>query len=58
MHDSLADTDVSATGYLVTEGYLKTAVTKPETGCAYTGNNLTGNGLISCGVHGTVEENK
>lgn len=57
MHDSLADADCT-TGYLVTDGYLKTAVTKPETGCSYSGSNLTGNGLISCAVHGTIEENK
>lgn len=57
MKSGLADTDVQSGGYLVTEGYLKTAVNKPETDCAYSSTgDLTGSGLISCARHGTVEE--
>jgi len=42
---------------LVSGNYLKGGISKPETNCGYLGTNLTGQGRISCGVHGTVESN-
>ena len=58
MKSTLADSDVNvSTATLVSEGYLKTKVSKPETGCSYSSTgDITGNGLISCAVHGVVEE--
>ena len=55
MKGTIADGDTQAAGILVTGGYLKTAVTKPETGCSYAGANVDTTGRISCTVHGTVE---
>ncbi len=40
---------------LVSGRYLKSAVSKPESGCGYEGENLDGTGLIECTLHGTVE---
>ncbi len=55
MKTNIIDTDVTGTGILVTGQYLKTPVTKPETGCAYAGINVDTTGKISCTVHGTVD---
>ncbi|MFZ2960778.1 MAG: prepilin-type N-terminal cleavage/methylation domain-containing protein [Candidatus Ozemobacteraceae bacterium] len=41
---------------LISGGYLKSKITKPETGCVLSGSALTGQGKISCAIHGTVEE--
>ncbi|GAB4269078.1 MAG: hypothetical protein Kow0029_04900 [Candidatus Rifleibacteriota bacterium] len=45
----------TSTSVLVTGKYLKSPVSKPETGCSYEGSALDGTGLISCVIHGTVE---
>lgn len=42
---------------LVTQGYLKSEPAKPESDCGYNGSNLTGNGVITCTRHGSVEGN-
>ena len=55
MKASVADADVIGTGILISGQYLKTPVTKPETGCVYTGANVDTTGRISCNIHGTVE---
>lgn len=55
MKTSIVDGDVTGTGILVTGQYLKTPVTKPETGCSYAGTNVDTTGKISCTVHGTVD---
>ncbi len=37
--------------------YLKCEISRPETGCSYyTLGDLTGNGMICCALHGTVED--
>lgn len=36
-------------------GYLKAAVVCPETGGTYEGSDLSGNGVLSCSKHGTVD---
>ena len=36
-------------------GYLKAAVVCPETGGTYDGNNLSGDGILSCSIHGAVD---
>lgn len=41
---------------LISGQYLKSKISYPEQGCTYKGSNLTGDGRITCGVHGTVEE--
>ncbi|MEW6711274.1 MAG: prepilin-type N-terminal cleavage/methylation domain-containing protein [Candidatus Riflebacteria bacterium] len=41
---------------LVSGKYLKSEITKPETGCSYSATgDLDGTGLVQCEVHGTVE---
>jgi prepilin-type N-terminal cleavage/methylation domain-containing protein len=57
MMSTLADTDVQKGGVLVTEGYLKSAISRPENNCSYSGTALDVNGLITCAGHGTVETN-
>lgn len=47
------DTTISS---LISGQYLKSKITYPETDCSYGGGNLTGDGKITCGRHGTVEE--
>jgi prepilin-type N-terminal cleavage/methylation domain-containing protein len=36
-------------------GYLKAAVVCPETGGTYVGDNLSGDGILSCTIHGAVD---
>ena len=36
-------------------GYLKAAVACPEATGNYSGNDLSGNGVLSCSVHGSVD---
>lgn len=44
---------------LVSGKYLKSEITKPEAGCSYTAaGNLADNGLVQCGIHGTIEGNE
>lgn len=41
---------------LVSGKYLKSEISKPESGCSYkTTGDLTGTGLVMCEIHGTVE---
>lgn len=41
---------------LVSMKYLKSAPVKPETNCGYSNSgNLAAEGVIACGVHGSVE---
>ncbi len=51
--DTFGDTEITA---LVSAKYLKSEPVKPETTCAYTNSgNLAAEGVIQCGVHGSVE---
>lgn len=44
-------------GMLITEKYLKAAIPKPDPQCSYSSEgDLTGDGVIRCGFHGTVDE--
>ncbi len=41
---------------LVSGKYLKSEISKPETGCSYSATgDLDGTGLIQCAIHGIVE---
>lgn len=42
-------------GKLTSDGYLKAEVACPETGGKYEGKDLSGNGVLSCSNHGTVD---
>lgn len=55
MNETLTAAHYQAGGPLITGGYLKAPIVPPETGCTYSGSNLSTTGRISCGVHGTVE---
>jgi prepilin-type N-terminal cleavage/methylation domain-containing protein len=57
MMTSIADADVTDASKELTSGqYLKGQVSKPESGCSYgASGDLTGQGRITCSVHGQVE---
>jgi len=56
MMSALADGDATGSaGSLVSGKYLKSPVNRPEMSCTYSGAAIDGTGLISCGVHGTIE---
>lgn len=56
MIDSLSDSDATdENGILVQNKYLKSPISRPESGCYYSGDQLSENGRIECKEHGTVE---
>ncbi|MDN5279973.1 MAG: type pilus assembly protein PilA [Clostridiales bacterium] len=54
--DMMTDMSSGNIDTLVSGKYLKSQISKPESGCGYTATgDLDGTGLIQCDVHGTIE---